>query len=52
MCAGPLTLIRRFSRPPITYQIDGIQYVAILAGTGGGDLFWWRVEQPGIHDLW
>ena len=28
-----------FLAPPITYQIDGIQYVAILAGTGGGDLF-------------
>jgi len=24
---------------PVTYQIDGVQYVAILAGTGGGDLF-------------
>lgn len=25
--------------PPITYQIDGEQYVSILTGTGGGDLF-------------
>ena len=25
--------------PPITYQIDGVQYVSILTGTGGGDLF-------------
>ena len=25
--------------PPITYEIDGIQYVSILTGTGGGDLF-------------
>ena len=25
--------------PPVTYQIDGVQYVAILSGTGGGDLF-------------
>ncbi|MFT5133690.1 MAG: quinohemoprotein ethanol dehydrogenase [Gammaproteobacteria bacterium] len=24
---------------PVTYQIDGEQYVAILSGTGGGDLF-------------
>ena len=28
-----------FLAPPMSYQIDGIQYVAILAGTGGGDLF-------------
>ena len=28
-----------FLAPPITYQIDDVQYVAILAGTGGGDLF-------------
>ncbi len=28
-----------FLAPPVTYQIDGVQYVAILAGTGGGDLF-------------
>lgn len=28
-----------FLAPPITYQIDGIQYVAILAGTGGAELF-------------
>jgi quinohemoprotein ethanol dehydrogenase len=25
--------------PPISYQIDGTQYVSILTGTGGGDLF-------------
>ncbi len=25
--------------PPITFQIDGVQYVSILTGTGGGDLF-------------
>ena len=25
--------------PPITYMIDGVQYVSILTGTGGGDLF-------------
>ncbi|MDE0886045.1 MAG: PQQ-dependent dehydrogenase, methanol/ethanol family [Myxococcota bacterium] len=25
--------------PPITYAIDGVQYVSILTGTGGGDLF-------------
>ena len=25
--------------PPITYMINGIQYVSILTGTGGGDLF-------------
>jgi quinohemoprotein ethanol dehydrogenase len=24
---------------PVTYQIDGVQYVAILSGTGGGNLF-------------
>jgi quinohemoprotein ethanol dehydrogenase len=24
---------------PISYQIDGVQYVAIMSGTGGGDLF-------------
>lgn len=28
-----------FLAPPMTYQIDGVQYVAILAGTGGGELF-------------
>ena len=28
-----------FLAPPITYQIEGVQYVAIQAGTGGGDLF-------------
>ena len=25
--------------PPITYEIDGTQYVSIMTGTGGGDLF-------------
>ncbi len=25
--------------PPITYEIDGVQYVSILTGNGGGDLF-------------
>jgi quinohemoprotein ethanol dehydrogenase len=25
--------------PPVTYTVDGVQYVAILTGTGGGDLF-------------
>ena len=25
--------------PPITFSIDGTQYVSILTGTGGGDLF-------------
>jgi quinohemoprotein ethanol dehydrogenase len=25
--------------PPVTYEIDGVQYVAILTGSGGGDLF-------------
>ncbi|MEO2174096.1 MAG: PQQ-dependent dehydrogenase, methanol/ethanol family [bacterium] len=28
-----------FLAPPVSYQIDGVQYVAILTGTGGGDLF-------------
>jgi quinohemoprotein ethanol dehydrogenase len=28
-----------FLAPPISYQIDGTQYLAILAGTGGGSLF-------------
>jgi cytochrome c553 len=28
-----------FLAPPISYEIDGVQYVAIQAGTGGGDLF-------------
>ena len=28
-----------FLAPPVSYEIDGVQYVAILAGTGGGDLF-------------
>tara|TARA_S200000501_G_scaffold188174_1_gene176993 strand:+ start:3020 stop:5269 length:2250 start_codon:yes stop_codon:yes gene_type:complete len=25
--------------PPITYEIDGTQYVSILTGSGGGDMF-------------
>ncbi len=25
--------------PPITYEIDDVQYVSVLTGTGGGDLF-------------
>ena len=25
--------------PPITYEIDGVQYLTILTGSGGGDLF-------------
>jgi quinohemoprotein ethanol dehydrogenase len=25
--------------PPISYEIDGVQYVSILTGSGGGDLF-------------
>jgi len=25
--------------PPITYEIDGVQYLSILTGSGGGDLF-------------
>ena len=27
---------RGFIAPPVSYMVDGIQYVAILAGTGGG----------------
>ena len=33
-----------FLAPPISYQIDGVQYVALLAGTGGGELFSGEVE--------
>ncbi|MEH6581275.1 MAG: PQQ-dependent dehydrogenase, methanol/ethanol family [Halioglobus sp.] len=33
-----------FLAPPISYQIDGTQYLAILAGTGGGALFTGEVE--------
>ncbi len=25
--------------PPVTYEIDGVQYVSILTGSGGGNLF-------------
>ncbi len=25
--------------PPITYEIDGVQYVSLLTGSGGGGLF-------------
>jgi quinohemoprotein ethanol dehydrogenase len=28
-----------FLAPPVSYEIDGRQYIAILAGTGGGGLF-------------
>jgi quinohemoprotein ethanol dehydrogenase len=38
-----------FLAPPMSYQIDGIQYVAILAGTGGGDLF--GGESPNIASV-
>lgn len=30
--------------PPITYQIDGVQYLSILTGSGGGELFTGLVE--------
>jgi quinohemoprotein ethanol dehydrogenase len=33
-----------FLAPPISYQIEGRQYIAILAGTGGGGLFDGEVE--------
>ena len=33
-----------FLAPPISYEIEGRQYVAILAGTGGGDLFGGEVD--------
>jgi mono/diheme cytochrome c family protein len=32
--------------PPITYEIDGVQYVSILTGTGGGDLFSGEAMDP------
>jgi quinohemoprotein ethanol dehydrogenase len=32
--------------PPITYQIDGTQYVSILTGNGGGDLFSGEAMDP------
>jgi quinohemoprotein ethanol dehydrogenase len=32
--------------PPISYQIDGVQYVSILTGTGGGDLFSGEAMDP------
>ncbi len=25
--------------PPITFELDGVEYVSVLTGTGGGDLF-------------
>jgi quinohemoprotein ethanol dehydrogenase len=33
-----------FLAPPVSYQIDGRQYIAILAGTGGGALFDGEIE--------
>ncbi|NKB72147.1 MAG: PQQ-dependent dehydrogenase, methanol/ethanol family [Candidatus Latescibacteria bacterium] len=27
---------RGFLAPPVTYAVDGVQYIAVLAGTGGG----------------
>jgi PQQ-dependent dehydrogenase (methanol/ethanol family) len=33
-----------FLAPPISYEINGVQYLAILAGTGGGELFSGEVE--------
>ncbi len=32
--------------PPITFQIDGVQYVSILTGNGGGDLFSGEAMDP------
>jgi quinohemoprotein ethanol dehydrogenase len=32
--------------PPITYEIDGTQYVSILTGNGGGDLFSGEAMDP------
>ncbi len=32
--------------PPVTYEIDGVQYVAILTGSGGGDLFAGEAMDP------
>ena len=34
-----------FVAPPVSYQIDGEQYVAILAGTGGGVLFFGYISE-------
>jgi len=33
--------------PPISYQIDGVQYLSILTGSGGGELFTGHVEAMG-----
>jgi len=33
--------------PPISYQIDGVQYLSILTGSGGGELFSGYVEAMG-----
>ncbi|MDH3641458.1 MAG: PQQ-dependent dehydrogenase, methanol/ethanol family [Gammaproteobacteria bacterium] len=32
--------------PPITFEIDGVQYVSILTGNGGGDLFSGEAMDP------
>ena len=32
--------------PPVTYEIDGVQYVSILTGNGGGDLFSGEAMDP------
>ena len=34
--------------PPITFQIDDVQYVSILTGSGGGDLFAGEPLDPAI----
>ena len=33
--------------PPISYEIDGVQYLSILTGSGGGELFTGHVEGMG-----
>ena len=46
--AGARELASRLASPliaaPMTYEIDGVQYVAILAGSGGGG---WNFWMPG-----
>jgi mono/diheme cytochrome c family protein len=32
--------------PPIAFQIDGVQYISILTGNGGGDLFSGEAMDP------
>ncbi|MEM8766615.1 MAG: PQQ-dependent dehydrogenase, methanol/ethanol family [Pseudomonadota bacterium] len=32
--------------PPVTFEIDGVQYVSILTGNGGGDLFSGEAMDP------